>query len=114
MSEALDEMFLFGEEKMEKAITQMKHEFAGVRTGRANPLILERITVEYYGTPTPLRQMSNVTVQDGQTLVITPYDKTIVNEIEKAIAKSDITALGFSDTAQVESMIETFLTWKIF
>ncbi|MCQ2957986.1 MAG: ribosome recycling factor [Candidatus Gastranaerophilales bacterium] len=84
-------------DKMEKAISSLKKEFANVRTGRANPLILERITVEYYGTPTPLRQMSNVTVQDGQTLVITPYDKTIVNEIEKAIAKSDIGITPNSD-----------------
>ncbi len=84
-------------EKMEKAIANLKKEFANVRTGRANPLILERVMVEYYGTPTPLRQMSNVTVQDGQTLVITPYDKTIVNEIEKAIAKADIGITPNSD-----------------
>jgi len=84
-------------EKMEKAISSLKKEFANVRTGRANPLILERVMVEYYGTPTPLRQMSNVTVQDGQTLVITPYDKTIVNEIEKAIAKADIGITPNSD-----------------
>ena len=84
-------------EKMEKAIASLKKEFANVRTGRANPLILDRVMVEYYGTPTPLRQMSNVTVQDGQTLVITPYDKTILNEIEKAIAKSDIGITPNSD-----------------
>ena len=84
-------------EKMEKAIASLKKEYANVRTGRANPLILERVMVEYYGTPTPLRQMSNVTVQDGQTLVITPYDKTIVNEIEKAIAKADIGITPNSD-----------------
>ena len=84
-------------EKMEKAIASLKKEFANVRTGRANPLILDRVMVEYYGTPTPLRQMSNVTVQDGQTLVITPYDKTIVNEIEKAIAKADIGITPNSD-----------------
>ena len=84
-------------EKMEKAISSLKREYANVRTGRANPLILEKITVEYYHTPTPLRQLSNVSVQDGQTLVITPYDKTIVNEIEKAISKSDIGITPNSD-----------------
>jgi len=84
-------------EKMEKAISNLKKEYSNVRTGRANPLILEKITVEYYGTPTPLRQMANVTVQDGQTLVIAPYDKTIVNDIEKAIAKSDIGITPNSD-----------------
>ena len=77
-------------EKMEKAIAALKKEYANVRTGRANPLILEKIQVEYYGAPTPLKQLSNVTVQDGLTLVITPFDKTIIREIEKSIAKSDI------------------------
>ena len=83
--------------KMEKAIASLKKEYANVRTGRANPLILERIQVEYYGVPTPLRQLSNVTVQDGQTLVITPFDKTIVQSIEKAITKSDIGITPNSD-----------------
>ena len=77
-------------DKMEKAIASLKKEYANVRTGRANPLILERISVEYYNTPTPLRQLSNVSVQDGQTLVITPFDKNIIHEVEKAITKSDI------------------------
>ena len=77
-------------DKMEKAIASLKKEYANVRTGRANPLILEKIQVEYYGAPTPLKQLSNVTVQDGLTLVITPFDKTIIHEVEKAIAKSDI------------------------
>ena len=90
MSEALDEMFLFGEEKMEKAIGQLQKEFASVRSGRANPAILDKVVVEYYGAPTPLRQMSQVTVQDGTTLVITPYDKTIMKEIEKGIIKAEI------------------------
>jgi len=84
-------------DKMEKAIASLKKEYTNIRTGRANPLILEKITVDYYHTPTPLRQLSNVTVQDGQTLVITPYDKTIVNEIEKAISKSDIGITPNSD-----------------
>lgn len=90
MSEALEELFLFGEEKMEKAITQLKREFASIRSGRANPLILDKVSVDYYGVPTPLRQMSQVTVQDGTTLVISPYDKSIIKEIEKAIIKAEI------------------------
>ena len=84
-------------EKMEKAVASLKKEYANVRTGRANPLILDRVSVEYYGVPTPLRQMANVSVQDGQTLIITPYDKTIVNEIEKAITKADIGITPNSD-----------------
>lgn len=85
------------EEKMEKAIQNLKKEFANVRTGRANPLILEKVSVEYYGVPTPLRQVSNVSVQDGQTLVIAPFDKNLVHEIEKAITKSDIGITPNSD-----------------
>lgn len=90
MSEALDELFLFGEEKMEKAIAQLNREFGSIRSGRANPLILDKVMVDYYGVPTQLRQMSQVTVQDGTTLVITPYDKSIIKEIEKSIIKAEI------------------------
>lgn len=90
MSEALEEMFLFGEEKMEKAVSQMRKEFASVRTGRANPGILDKVIVEYYGAPTPIRQMAQVSVSEGTTLVITPFDKSIMKEIEKAIIKAEI------------------------
>ena len=90
MSEALEELFLFGEEKMEKAIAQMKREFASVRTGRANPAVLDKVLVEYYGVPTQLRQMSQVTVSEGTTLVITPFDKSIIKEIEKALIKAEL------------------------
>src|SRR5574344_2104909 len=90
MSEAVDELFLFGEEKMEKALNQLKREFGSIRSGRANPMILDKIMVDYYGAPTALRQMSQVTVQDGTTLVISPYDKTILKEIEKALIKGDL------------------------
>ena len=90
MSEAMEELFLFGEEKMEKAIAQMKREFASVRTGRANPAVLDKVLVEYYGVPTQLRQMSQVTVSEGTTLVITPFDKSIIKEIEKALIKAEL------------------------
>lgn len=85
-----DELLLNGEEKMEKAISNMKREFGNVRTGRANPMILDKIQVDYYGSPTPVRQVANVTVQDGKTLVITPFDKSCLLDIEKAISKSDL------------------------
>ena len=85
MSEALEEMYLFGEDKMEKAVSQMKKEFASVRTGRANPGILDKVVVEYYGAPTPIRQMAQVSVSEGTTLVISPFDKSIIKELEKAI-----------------------------
>ena len=97
MSEALEELFLFGEERMEKTVAQLQKEFGTIRSGRANPGILDRVMVEYYGAPTPLRQMSQVSVQDGTTLVITPYDKTVMKEIEKAIIKAEIGITPNSD-----------------
>lgn len=85
-----DDIQSLAEEKMKKAIASVQYEMGAIRTGRANPLILDRVSVDYYGTPTPVRQMANVTVQEGQTLVIQPYDKTSLGDIEKAISKSDI------------------------
>ena len=96
-NDSLEELFLFGEEKMEKAINQLKKEFGSIRSGRANPLILDKVMVDYYGAPTQLRQMSQVTVQDGTTLVITPYDKSVLKEIEKAIIKAEIGITPNSD-----------------
>ena len=90
MSEALEEMFLFGEEKMEKALGQMKREFSTGRTGRANPAILDRVVVDYYGAPTPIRQMAQVSVSEGTTLVITPFDKSILKDVEKAVIKAEL------------------------
>ena len=97
MSEAVDELFLFGEEKMEKALNQLKREFGSIRSGRANPMILEKVMVEYYGAPTPLRQMAQVTVQEGTTLVIAPFDKSVLKEVEKAIIKAEIGITPNSD-----------------
>lgn len=92
-----DEMLLNGEEKMEKAISSLKKEYASVRTGRANPLILDKVLVEYYGVPTPLRQLSQVTVSDGQTIIVTPFDKTIVKDVEKAMIKAELGITPNSD-----------------
>lgn len=94
---SLEELFSLGTDKMEKSISQLKKEFAGIRTGRANPLILDKVLVDYYGVPTQLRQMSQVTVQDGTTLVISPFDKSIMKEIEKALIKADLGITPNSD-----------------
>ena len=93
----VEEIMNTGKEKMEKAIGTLKKSFASVRTGRANPLILEKVMVDYYGAPTPLRQMAQVTVQEGTTLVIAPFDKSILKEIEKAIIKDDLGITPNSD-----------------
>lgn len=91
------EIFKNGEDKMQKCIAQTKKEFAGIRTGRANPMILDRVSVDYYGAPTPLRQLSNVTVQDGQTLVIQPFDRSAIKDIEKALMKAELGIAPNSD-----------------
>ena len=97
MSESIEELFLFGEEKMEKALNQLRREFSTIRSGRANPLILDRVQVDYYGALTPLRQMSQVTVQDGTTLVITPFDRSVAKDIERALIKADLGVSPNSD-----------------
>jgi ribosome recycling factor len=78
------------EERMKKAITALSHEFSGVRTGRASGAILEKIMLDYYGAPTPLLQMAGVAAPEPQLLVISPYDKTMIGAIEKAILASDL------------------------
>jgi ribosome recycling factor len=75
---------------MRKAVAALAHEFAGVRTGRASSAILEKVTVEYYGVQTPLIQIASVSVPEPQMLVITPYDRSAINAIEKAILGSDL------------------------
>lgn len=85
-----EEVQLDTEERMQKAIASVQNDMARIRTGRANPMILDRVVVEYYGNPTPVRQMANVSVQEGQTLVIQPYEKGQCAEIERAIATSDL------------------------
>ena len=77
-------------EKMEKSVTALKNAFNKIRTGRANPAILDDINVDYYGNPTPINQTSNISVEEGRSLVIYPWDKNLIPEIEKAILSSDL------------------------
>ncbi|HEY8365495.1 MAG TPA: ribosome recycling factor [Haloplasmataceae bacterium] len=85
-----DTILFDAEERMEKAIEALRHELAMIRTGRASASILERITVDYYGTPTPITQMSSVTTPEARLLVIKPYDKSMLKAVEKAILASDL------------------------
>lgn len=78
------------EEKMQKSVGSLKNEFASIRAGRANPAVLDKILVDYYGTPTPINQMAAVSVSEARVLVIQPWDKSLIKEIEKAIQASDI------------------------
>ena len=77
-------------EKMEKSISALKNAFNKIRTGRANPAILDDIKVDYYGNLTPINQTSNISVEEGRSLVISPWDKNLIPEIEKAISSSDL------------------------
>ncbi|MBQ3181187.1 MAG: ribosome recycling factor [Clostridia bacterium] len=76
--------------KMDKAIAAMENDFAAIRAGRANPAILDRITVDYYGTATPLAQVGTISVPDPRQLLIQPWDASILHDIEKAILASDL------------------------
>jgi len=78
------------ENHMKGAIEATKREFQSIRTSRANPNILEKVHVEYYGTPTPLNQLANISVPDARSLVIQPWDKSVLSVIEKAIQKADL------------------------
>ena len=78
------------EEKMNKTISVMTSEFASIRAGRANPAVLDKVLVDYYGTPTKIRDMASVSVSEARVLVIQPYDKSSLKSIERAIQASDI------------------------
>lgn len=78
------------ETKMEKAIASLNNDFAAIRAGRANPAILDKVTVEYYGVATPITQVGTISVPEARTIIIQPWDTTILSDIEKAILKSDI------------------------
>ena len=76
--------------KMDKTVELLKKDFAGVRTGRANPALIEDLRVEYYGTPTPINQLGNISAPEPRLLVVSPYDKGTMKDIEKAIQASGL------------------------
>ncbi|KOP79023.1 ribosome recycling factor [Lysinibacillus sp. FJAT-14745] len=92
-------------DKMNKTIAAFSRELSSIRAGRANAALLDRITVDYYGAPTPINQLGGVSVPEARLLVITPYDKTILGEIEKAIMKSDIGITPTNDGSVIRLMI---------
>lgn len=85
-----DEIMTKAESQMEKAVTRLEENFAGVRTGRANAMVLNRISVDYYGTPTPISQMAGIKTPEAHLLVIEPWDKSALKDIEHAILNSDL------------------------
>lgn len=89
-AEAMQQVEAETREKMDKSLDSVKRNFSTVRTGRASPSMVDRITVDYYGTPTPLPQMANVTTPEASLLVIQPYDISVIPDIERAIIASDV------------------------
>lgn len=78
------------DDKMKKTIDFLEQDYAGIRAGRANPHVLDKLRVDYYGTPTPIQQVGNVTVPEARIIQIAPWEKSLIKEIEKAILTSDI------------------------
>ena len=86
----MDEILLNAEEKMENTINSLENKFTNVRAGRANPSMLDGIMVEYYGVPTPLKQLANISIPEARQLMIKPFDKSILAGIEKAIFEANL------------------------
>ena len=86
----IPELLQDARERMGKSIEATRHELATVRTGRASPHLLDRVQVDYYGASTPLKQLANVAASEARLLTITPYDKSAIKQIEKAILESDV------------------------
>ncbi len=93
------------EEKMKKTLENLEVEYASIRAGRANPNILNKIKVEYYGVPTPMQQLANITVPEARTLMIAPWEASLVKAIEKAILNSD---LGITPNSDGKNVILNF------
>lgn len=93
------------EEKMSKSLESLEAEYANIRAGRANPNILNKLKVEYYGVPTPMQQVGNISVPEARTIVITPWEASLLKEIEKSILCSD---LGLTPNNDGKSVILNF------
>lgn len=86
----MQEVFTKTQEKMNKTINALESEYGAIRAGRANPQVLDRVTVDYYGTPTPINQLASVSATEARVLTIQPWDKSVLKAIEKAIQTSDV------------------------
>jgi ribosome recycling factor len=87
---SLDDVIRDAARRMDQAVEKVSEDFAGIRTGRANPAILNKVLVDYYGSPTPLQQLANFAVPEPRILIVNPFDKSAVSAIEKAIRDSDL------------------------
>ena len=96
------------ESKMDKTLENLLSEFSSIRAGRANPHILDKLRVDYYGTPTPIQQVANVTVPEARTIMIQPWEASLIKEIEKAIMCSD---LGVNPNNDGKNVIINLFLW---
>ncbi|MBM7825653.1 ribosome recycling factor [Arcanobacterium pluranimalium] len=96
----IDEVMLEAEEKMDKVIEVAQNDFSKIRSGRANPELFTSLMVEYYGAPTPLQQLATVSIPEARTVIISPYDRSAMRDIERAISESDL-GLNPTDDGQV-------------
>ena len=87
---SLDEIMSDASRRMDQAVEKVSEDFQAIRTGRANPQILNKVLVDYYGSPTPLQQLANFSVPEPRILIVNPFDKGAMNDIEKAIRDSDL------------------------
>ena len=101
----IKEIFNTQEERMKKTLEALRREFGSLRAGRATPALLDRVLVDYYGQPTPVSQVATISVPEPRMLMITPWEKTILHEIEKAIMKSDLGLTPNSDGSAVRLSI---------
>ena len=101
----LNEIIAQQEERMNKSIDALKHKFASIRTGRASTALLDGITVDYYGTPSPINQVANISVPEPRMIVIAPWDKSMMPAIEKAIMMSDLGLNPNNDGEQIRLAI---------
>lgn len=86
----MDERIQQYDSKMQKAYEYLESDYAAIRAGRANPHVLDKIKVDYYGTPTPIQQVGNITVPEARMIQIAPWEKSLIKEIEKALLSSDV------------------------
>ncbi|MCX7779303.1 MAG: ribosome recycling factor [Negativicutes bacterium] len=98
-------IFASHEDKMKKALEVLRKEYASLRAGRATPALLDKITVDYYGTPTPINQVANISVPEPRMIVLQPWEKSMISAIEKAILKSDLGLTPSSDGSVIRLTI---------
>jgi ribosome recycling factor len=102
-----EEILFDAEERLEKAVDVFRNQLRGLRTGRATPALVEHIRVEYYGSPTPLKAMANISTPDPQHLIIKPFDASVLKDIEKAIRASDLGMTPNSDGKVIRLQVPT-------